>query len=162
DGQRILVLLDGTLKVFDRKSRQQIRSTELPAGYFFDNDSIIDDNHFVVRNSVADCKMRGVKMLDLAERLHFVDLVNPTWCGQETDEDLTKYHDNMRWWSSQPRIISVGGAQKIFIARYGVPELHVWDMRTQRMEPTINWPGDTSADLMAVSSDLTIALSLDG
>src|SRR5262245_5343774 len=118
DGSKLTAVSRDAVRVFDVRTKASITSFKLPKNYSFAEDSIADNEKFVVRVASANCRNEQLALLDLKNRTQFVPLDRPARCNPPDDKPDF----------DEPTTFSSGDRTKLLLTRSGTPELKLWDL----------------------------------
>ena len=154
DGSKFLAATENELKVFDIHSGRVINSITLPPGHRFNHDSLIGDNEFIVLENgrwVSDskCDLATVKLLHLSAPANLDTVDAPAVCkAPENDYEF-----------GTPKIFFDARKHRLLVVRRHMPGLKFWNLQTRAVERTLNWPHDSTGDIMALSDDMSMAVT---
>lgn len=151
DGSKLTAVSRDIVRLFDVRTKAPISSFTLPKNHSFAEDSIIDNDKFVVRVASANCRNEQLALLDLKNRTQFVPVDRPARCNPP---DEKPYFD-------EPTTFSNGDRTKLLLTRSGTPELKLWDLRAGRVDRTLRWTNVGGEKVIGVSSDLRRAVTAD-
>jgi WD40 repeat protein len=151
DGSKLTAVSRDTVRLFDVRTKAAITSFKLPKNHSFAEDSIADNEKFVVRVASANCRIEHLSFLDLKNRTQFVPIDRSGRCNPPDDNPDF----------DEPITFSNGDRTKLLVARRGTPEFKLWDLRTGRVDRTLRWTNVGSEKVIGVSSDLSRAVTTD-
>jgi WD40 repeat protein len=158
DGSNLIAAINGRttdasfVRVFDTRTKKEVTSFKLPKQHSFTSSGVIGDDEFVLRFSGSHCKIDELFYFTMKDRKNFTRIYKPTKCDKRANDDE----------SNAPRIFSNPGQSRIIVAQSGDPEIKIWDRSTRRVERTVRWPADASANVIAFSRDLKSGISRAG
>ncbi len=154
DGSKFLAATENELKVFDIHSGRVINSITLPPGHRFNHDSLIGDNEFIVLEngrwiSNSKCDLATVKLLHLSAPANLDTVDAPAVCkAPENDYEF-----------GTPKIFFDARKHRLLVVRRHMPGLKFWNLQTRAVERTLNWLHNSTGDIMALSGDMSMAVT---
>jgi WD40 repeat protein len=146
-GTRLIAVAGHTVNVWDTKTLELVSSRSIDPRYTLFQDSILDENKFLVQLSDADCPLLSLFFVDLNTRAPPIPIQTAATCNHPKDSDLS-YGEFVSFWHEQ--------TQQLYFTRKQIPGVKVWNLRTKRISVADHWPDGDKGRLISASSGLAL------
>jgi len=155
DRKSLIAVTSTSVRIFDVNTGDRLTGFDLPNAPNKDNNSffetsIVGDDDIVARYRTADC--------EIGELVHF-SLKNPDDTAVvDKPDNCRKLEDAYSY--GDPSLFVNATRPTILVARWGLPEMKEWDLKTHSLIRTVSWPQATK--LQAIGADGDFSKLADG
>ncbi len=153
-GDQLIAATEAGVRILDLAGNE-VQSFELPKNHSFFAGSIVGEGEFVALYADPNCKVGRLVFVDLTNRGSPVQIDKPDTCERSASDELSRSH-------GEPLVVAKRQSDDVFIARWGIPGIVVWNKKARTLIQTFRWQGTDDARVIAFADDLGTAIAQDG